>query len=166
MASGRTSEIYDAFYYDNHCGRPYQRDEIWLGFFYSVADNITNNIQPASVLDAGCAWGFLVEGLRRRGVQAFGIDISEYAIQNVHPDIKPFCWVGSVAEPLPRYYDLIVCLEVLEHMPQEEAKKAIANYCQFTDDVLFSSTPYDLKEVTHVNVQPIEYWAELFAQQG
>ncbi|GAH43769.1 unnamed protein product, partial [marine sediment metagenome] len=31
---------------------------------------------------------------------------------------------------------------------------------------LFSSTPYDYKEASHYNVQPVEYWAELFAKEG
>jgi len=110
--------------------------------------------------------GFLVEELRRRGVECYGVDISEYAIARVHPDVRPFCWVGSITEPFPQRYDLIVCIEIVEHMPAAEAEKAIANLCQHTDDILFSSTPFDYKELTHFNVQPPEYWAELFARQG
>jgi len=166
MDSKPGHELFDAYYYATSCGRPYQRDEEWLNFFDSVADNIIQGLQPTTVLDAGCAWGFLVECLRKRGIQAFGIDISEYAIQNVHPEFKPFCWKGSIIDLFPQRYDLIVSIEVLEHMPTEEAKKAVKNFCHFTDQVLFSSTPFDYKETTHFNVQPPEYWAELFAQQG
>ncbi|MCI0475461.1 MAG: hypothetical protein L0Y55_04385, partial [Anaerolineales bacterium] len=32
--------------------------------------------------------------------------------------------------------------------------------------ILFSSTPIDHKEATHINVRPPEDWAELFARQG
>jgi hypothetical protein len=110
--------------------------------------------------------GFLVEALRERGVAAFGIDISDYAIQNVHANIQPYCWVGSITEPFPQHYDLIICVEVLEHLPRAESEEAARNLCQYTDDILFSSTPFDYKEVTHFNVQPPEYWAELFAQHG
>jgi len=166
MSEQNRPQIYDAYYYAHDCGRPYQRDEGWLQFFGKIAERIVSDIQPASVLDAGCAWGFLVEALRQREVEAFGLDISEYAIQNVHEDIKPYCWVGSVTDPFPQKYDLIVSIEVLEHMPQQEAEKAIANFCLHTDQVLFSSTPFDYKEVTHFNVHPPEYWAELFARQG
>jgi hypothetical protein len=158
--------LYDAHYYATSCGRPYQRDEEWLRFFGSIASRIVSDIQPASVLDAGCAWGFLVEALRQRGVEAYGLDISEYAIQHVHPDFKPYCWVGSVAEPFSQIYDLIVCIEVLEHMQPAEAEKAVENFCRFSQSVLFSSTPFDYKEATHFNVHPPEYWAELFARHG
>jgi len=166
MDSPKTAEIFDAFYYAHGCGRPYQRDDEWLQFFGTIADRIVSDIGPGSVLDAGCAMGFLVEKLRERGVEAFGVDISEYAIAQAQPDIRPYCWVGSVADPLPRHYDLIVTIEVLEHMPQDEAERALANFCQSTDDILFSSTPLDYKEASHLNVHSPEYWATLFARRG
>jgi hypothetical protein len=74
--------------------------------------------------------------------------------------------VGSVTEPFPSRYDLIVSIEVLEHLPPKDAETAVANLSAFSDDVLFSSTPYDYKEASHFNVQPVEYWAELFAKHG
>ena len=166
MDPNYSAENFDAYYFAIGCGRPYQRDAQWLDFFGNIADRIKGDIQPASVLDAGCAWGFLVEALRQRGIEAFGLDISEYAIQNVHADIKPYCRVGSVTDPFPRKYDLIVCIEVLEHLPKAQAEQAIINFCLHSEDVLFSSTPFDYKESTHFNVQPPEYWAELFARQG
>jgi hypothetical protein len=158
--------IFDAYYYAHGCGEPYQRSPAWLALFNAIAERIDQDIQPASVLDAGCAIGLLVEGLRQRGVEAWGIDISEYAIQNVSPEIRSCCRVASVADPLDRDYDLIVSIEVLEHMHPPQAQAAIANFCQHSDDILFSSTPFDYKEVSHFNVQPPEAWAELFARQG
>ena len=158
--------LYDAYYFATGCGQPYGRDEEWLRFFSSIADRIITDIRPSTVLDVGCAMGFLVEALRQRGTEAFGVDISEYAIENVHPDIQPYCWVGSVTDPFPGKYDLIVCIEVLEHLPRREAEQAVENLCRHSDDVLFSSTPLDYKEATHFNVQPPEYWAELFARHS
>ena len=166
MENLNPSQLFDAHYYATSCGRPYQRDESWLSFFGGIADQIVQRIQPKTVLDAGCALGFLVEALRQRGVEAYGVDVSEYAIGNVHPSIQPYCWAGSVTDPFPQKYDLIVSIEVLEHMPPKEALKAVENFCKFSDDVLFSSTPFDYKEATHFNVQPPEVWSELFARQG
>ncbi len=158
------TDLYDAYYFATGCGRPYRRDEEWLRLFDSIADHITRDIRPSTVLDVGCAMGFLVEALRQREAEAFGVDISEYAIQNVHPDLQPYCWVGSVTDPFPQKYDLVVCIEVLEHLPHREAEQAIENLCRHSDDILFSSTPLDYKEATHFNVQPPEYWAKLFAR--
>ncbi len=157
---------YDAFYFATSCGAPYERSQHWLTFFGNIAEQIVRELHPASVLDAGCAMGFLVEALRDRGVEAFGIDVSTYAIERVREDIRAFCTVDSVTTPLTRQYDLIVCIEVLEHLTPAEAEQAIANFCAHTDRVLFSSTPLDHKEATHINVHPPEDWAELFAHNG
>jgi len=161
-----SGEVYDAYYYAHGCGRPYQRDDEWLAFFDGIAQRIVEEIRPRTVLDAGCAMGFLVEGLRHREVEAYGIDISTYAISQVHAQVAPFCRVGSLVDPLERDYDLMVCIEVLEHLTPTDGRQAIANLCAHSADVLFSSTPGDYKEVTHHNVQPVEGWAEFFAQQG
>jgi SAM-dependent methyltransferase len=157
---------YDEFYYRNCCGQPYERNDVWLGFFGRVADRIVADIQPKRVLDAGCAIGLLVETLRARGVDASGIDLSTWAIEHATEAAKPHVREGSIVEPFEGQYDLIVCIEVLEHMPAEEAEKAIANFAAHTGDVLFSSTPFDYKEPTHINVRMPEDWAEAFARHG
>jgi len=166
MNSNEVAKLYDAYYFAHGCGQPYERSAQWLGFFSDIADHIANKIRPGTVLDAGCGLGLLVEALRQRDVHAFGIDISEYAIQNVHKDIHPYCWVGDIADPFPQDYDLIVSIEVVEHMPARQAEQAISNFCLHSEDVLFSSSPFDYKEVTHFNVHPPEHWAELFAQNN
>jgi SAM-dependent methyltransferase len=160
------ARLFDAYYFQHGCGQPYHRTPAWLSAFAGLADRIVRDLQPRTALDAGCAMGFLVEALRDRGVQAYGVDVSKYALQQVRDDIRPYCWSGSIAEPLPQRYDLITCIEVLEHMSQAESERAIANLCQATDDILFSSTPFDYQEATHFNVQPPEYWAYHFALQG
>jgi SAM-dependent methyltransferase len=162
----KPENAFDEYYYQMGCGRPYQRDEEWLHAFDLIAERIIEEIHPRSVLDAGCAMGFLVEALRKRGVEAFGVDISEYAISKVDPSISEYCWAGSITDPFPQHYDLIVTIEVLEHMPKEAAESAVENFCRFSNDVLFSSGDQDLREVTHVNLHPAEYWASLFAKQS
>ena len=162
----KPDSLFDAYYYQHNCGNPYQRNEMWLTFFGKIAQRIKDEVQPANVLDAGCALGFLVESLRNVGVEAYGVDISEFAIQNAHESIQAYVKVGSVTEPFAQKYDLIVSIEVLEHLAKADAEAAIANLCQHTDDILFSSTPFDYKEVTHYNVQPPDYWMEQFARYG
>ena len=166
-AAAGSGALYDSFYYAHYCGeRAYGRDPNWLAFFGGIAAEIVARVAPATVLDAGCAMGMVVEALRDRGVEAYGVDVSEYAIANAREDVRPFCRVGSILDPFPRRYDLIVCIEVLEHLGPREAERAVANFVASTDDVLFSSTPKDFKETTHFNVQPPEWWAELFARHG
>jgi len=163
-------DTYDRYYYANYFGpttsMEYERTEHWLHFFGSIAERIASDIGPRSALDAGCAMGMLVESLRDRRVDAYGIDISTFALERVREDIKPYCSRASVIDPFSRRYDLITCIETLEHLAPLDAERAVANICSYTDDVLFSSTPSHFKEVTHLNVRPPEYWAELFARHG
>lgn len=165
-ASSDQSALFGKSYYATSCGADYHRNEGWLRFFSTIAGHIVKDINPATVLDAGCAMGYLVETLRERGVEAWGVDVSEYAISQVHPNVRAFCGIGSITEPFERTYDLIVCIEVLEHLNKTDGNRAIENLCCHTSDILFSSTPHDFIEATHFNVQPPEYWAEQFARHG
>ena len=165
MTEPSSQSLFDAAYYRSHCGDiAYQHNEAWINFFDHVAQRIVADIQPKTVLDAGCAYGILVERLRDRGIEAYGVDISDYAIEHVSPAVRPFCRVGSILDPLPQRYDLIVSIEVVEHIPAVDVVHVIENLCGYSDDILISTTPYDYKEPTHFNVQPPDYWARQFAR--
>lgn len=159
-------ETFDAHYFQHCCGLPYGYDAHWTAFFGRIADAVVRDIAPRRVLDAGCAMGILVAALQERGIDAWGVDLSPYAIEHCSNLVRSRCRVGSIDEPFGARYDLICCIEVVEHMPSARADRAIANLCAHTDDVLFSSSPDDFKEPTHINVRPPEYWARLFAQHG
>ena len=167
-----SGEQYNKEYYQsgNYASTPYEEPAHWIAFFGNIADHIVEELKPATVLDAGCAMGYLVAALRDRGVEAYGLDISEYAISKVREDIRPYCFVGSLTEPLPedmpRHYDLIVTIEVLEHLIEEDGIKAINHLTSLSEQILFSSTPDDMVDPTHINVQQREYWVRLFTEQG
>jgi SAM-dependent methyltransferase len=131
-----------------------------------MADWLVAEYTPGTALDVGCGIGFLVETLRARGVDARGIDISEYAIAQVPEQLKSFCIRASVTDDLNAHYDLIACIEVLEHLPPDLANRAIENLTRHTERIVFSSTPDDYVEPTHVNVQSAAYWVRLFAVHG
>lgn len=46
--------------------------------------------RPKTVLDVGCGMGNLVEMLRKIGIHAPGIEISDYALSQVPDDLKKF----------------------------------------------------------------------------
>lgn len=159
-------QVYGRAYYETHCGEAYERTPHWLNFFGKVADHLVSDIGPHTALDAGCAMGFLVESLRDRGVEAEGVDISQYAVSLAREDMRSHVRVGSLLEPLERRWDLITCIEVLEHLEAADVETAIANLCEHTDDIFFSSTPRDFRESSHVNVRPPEYWMTHFLRHG
>jgi cyclopropane fatty-acyl-phospholipid synthase-like methyltransferase len=161
------NHIFNEEYYATSCGLHYsefQKD------FDRIAEHIVQDFRPKTVLDAGCAWGYLVASLRDRDVEAYGIDISEYAISQTRSDIRPFCVVGSLTSPLPKIFpqkfDLVANIEILEHLHEEDSLKVLSLLCKYSDKILFSSSPDDFTEATHYNVQQIEYWSKNFAKYG
>ena len=155
---------FDEYYFTNCCGRPYKKDEVWMAFFARIADNIVKKLNPKRVLDAGCAMGFLVEALRQRGVNAYGCDISSYAISKVPASVKAFCWQSKVSDELEEQYDLIICQEVFPHVQLKEAETAVGNFCRHANDVIFSCCPNYPPNPYHVNLQPNEHWVKTFAR--
>jgi len=164
------ANFYDESYYGpsyDKSGIPYGRDEkFWVDFFSKIADEIVTTLRPRTALDVGCASGMLVEALRERGVDARGIDISPWAIGQVPDDLRPYCRIGSITDEIDGGYDVITCFEVLEHLPAFLAETSVANLCRHSTAILFSSTPTDFDEPTHLNVEPVGYWARLFLRQG
>lgn len=168
--TGTTAEDYSKRYYEHCLGsdEPYSWESPgWREWFTGVAQRLKRAAGPfETVLDVGCAHGLLVQALVAEGTDARGFDISETAIAEAHLDVRDRVSVGSATDPIEGRYDLVTCIEVLEHMTPVEADLAIDNICQVTDRVVFSSTPADFHEATHVNVHPIADWVASFASRG
>ena len=167
--------LYDKTYYDGGLSASgydvYGRHEPWLSHFSNAAKAIVKTYKPKTVLDVGCAFGLLVEALCDSGVDAYGVDVSPYAISNARSDMADRLSVHDIMQPFPirgpgPRYDLVACIEVIEHLPPEQTEGAIANLCAAADRLLFSSSPDDFDEPTHFNVRPTEEWKALVAAQG
>jgi GT2 family glycosyltransferase/glycosyltransferase involved in cell wall biosynthesis len=137
-----------------------------MSVWESVADRILGDIRPSTILHVGCGAGFLVGALRQRGADAFGVDLSEHAIQHASPDVRPFCWQQSPTEPLPRRYDLIVCTDPLQELSSSEVERTIETLCRHSDDILFVPLTAAGREDPPLDLRSPAFWAELFAQHG
>ena len=157
--------VYGARYYSTYTGGPYEYEGQWKEWFGNVADRLIRQFNPRTVLDAGCAKGFLVAALRERGVEAYGIDYSDYAVANAPEAVRPYVKVGSITDPIEGRFDLITCIEVIEHLPRPELNKAVAALCQATDRLVLSSTGEGehFGEPSHLSLQSPENWTALFA---
>lgn len=77
--------------------------------------------QGKTVLDLGCAGGFMTEALDDRGARATGIDPAEEAIAaaRAHAADRRIAYHVGVGEALPypeASFDSVVCVDVLEHV--------------------------------------------------
>jgi GT2 family glycosyltransferase/glycosyltransferase involved in cell wall biosynthesis len=160
-------EDFNSIYHRLRNGDNDQPDEARISIFESLAERIILDLRPASVLVTGCGRGYLVRAMRAHGVDAWGIDISENSIRKALPESQPYCQVWSIFEPLPHSrYDLIICIDTIEHFPPEEAIRAVGNLCSHSEDILLSCIPTDFGDSTIVNAQPPVYWAALFNRFG
>ncbi len=81
------------------------------------------------VLDVGCGGGLLSEGMATRGAEVTGIDLSEkpLGVARLHllesgqkVDYRMIS-VEELAEQMPASFDVVTCLEMLEHVPNPES---------------------------------------------
>lgn len=162
--------LYTMEYYKQYSNIGYDNKDVWMSFFDNMAERIIEKYAPKTVLDMGCAFGYLVSALRNKGVQAYGIDISEYAVSQADAAIKPYIKAMSALDELPpefpKKYDLVVSIEMIEHLYADDGLKVIKKMTEYADRILLSSTDSDFAEPTHVNVQPKEYWCEKFAEHN
>ena len=139
------------------------------------ASSIINNISFTTVLDFGCAKGFMVHALRLLGKEAHGVDVSEYAITNCHPKVKEYLTVVDTAEDIKGGWDLIIAKDVLEHIPKEEIPSVLAalrRRCKtiFVAVPLGDGTRYRIREyemdITHVTKESEEWWLTTLVDAG
>lgn len=82
-------------------------------------------LRGKSVLDVGCGGGILAESMAQRGAQVTGIDLGEKALKvaqlhrlesGVDVDYRLVA-VETLAEEQPESYEVVTCMEMLEHVP-------------------------------------------------
>jgi ubiquinone/menaquinone biosynthesis C-methylase UbiE len=83
----------------------------------------------SAILDVGCGKGFLVHDFREAlpGATVAGLDISQYAIDNAMPDVKPYLRVGNAKElPYPdKSFDLVVSINTIHNLKEKECFQSL-----------------------------------------
>jgi 2-polyprenyl-3-methyl-5-hydroxy-6-metoxy-1,4-benzoquinol methylase len=97
----------------------------------------------ARSLDVGCAYGFFLEAAAQAGWDAYGIDISQHAIECARESLGDRVWEGDFLEeelPVERY-DVITMWDYLEHVRDPKANLAKAHRLLVDGGVLALATP-------------------------
>lgn len=120
-----------------------------------------------TVLDIGCGLGTWLKIFEENGCDIFGIDGDYVEIKDLVIDknkFKPYDLNASYN--LEKKFDLLISLEVAEHILPENAKKFIDSMCIHSDIILFSAAIPGQEGTSHYNEQYNEYWIDLFSQNG
>ena len=82
-----------------------------------------------SVLDVGCAKGFMMHDMAELipGLTVKGVDISDYAIENALPDMKPHVQVANATKlPFPdKSFDVVICINTVHNLEREACGTAL-----------------------------------------
>lgn len=131
-----------------------------------------------TVLDFGCAKGYIVKALRLLHREAFGVDVSEYAISRSADDVKDYLKIVNPTGPYPMLteekYDWTLAKDVLEHIPYELIDNVLDELSKVTKK-LFIAVPlgdgkkyivdsYELDK-THIIREDLNWWFEKLSKK-
>lgn len=133
-----------------------------------VVPLVMDLVNPNSVIDVGSGVGTWLSVFEGHGVKdIIGVD-GDYVDRSRLEIPKDRFIAADLREPLhlTRKFDLVVSLEVAEHLPSDCADAFIASLTRLGDVVLFSAAIPLQGGTNHVNEQWPDYWAHHFATLG
>jgi|SRR5215216_1109019 len=125
-------------------------------------------VQPSSVVDVGCGTGDWLSVFREHGVDdVWGVD-GAYVNKKLLKIPEERFITADLEHPLhfDRKFDLVVSLEVAEHLPSSHAESLVASLTALGPVVLFSAAIPHQGGRHHVNEQWPPYWVRLFSDKG
>lgn len=127
------------------------------------------------VLDFGCAKGYLVRAFRLLGHKAFGVDISQYAIDSCPHEVAPYVSTIENMKMEECVFDFTIAKDVFEHVPHDELDRTI-DWVMKRSKRLFVAVPlgngivYEIpamdRDKTHIIRESMDWWIETFDRLG
>jgi SAM-dependent methyltransferase len=125
-----------------------------------------NLFAPRSVVDVGCGPGEWLAAFERAGVdQIYGLDghwVNRDRLAINPQFFEPIDLMGDWS--IPGEFDLVVCLEVAEHIPKSSSARFVKQLVEAAPAILFSAALPGQEGTNHINEQWPEYWEGLFAK--
>ena len=127
-----------------------------------VLPRIIEETAAGSLIDVGCGTGQWAAVAHEYGLAVLGVDWNvpgDLVIVDTYID-------HDLTGGYPcGDFDLALCLEVAEHLPEEAAGPLVEGLSHATA-VLFSAATPGQPGINHINCQPHDYWHDLFAGHG
>lgn len=131
-----------------------------------IVPTLIELINPSSVLDFGCGIGTFLSIFKNYGVdEILGIDGSwvNRSLLYEYIDEKEFLALDLNQQILlEKKYDLVLCLEVAEHLEKASADILIDNLVRAGNVIVFSAAMPNQGGQNHINEQLLTYWEKKF----
>jgi SAM-dependent methyltransferase len=121
-----------------------------------------------SVLDVGCGLGTWLTVFLEKGVrEVCGID-GDYVDRSKLQIPENYFLATDLRKPfeLGRKFDLVLSLEVAEHLPKYSAESFVSSLCRHSDRIVFSAAIPGQGGQNHLNEQWIGFWEFFFQKNG
>ena len=155
-------KIYDAAFF-REWGR---RNETYVRSAHTVAAVLHEIFRPARLADIGCGCGVYSDFFSRRGVEVLSIDGVRAPPEDSFPVPVEVRDLTVPFENVWGRFDLTLCLEVAEHIPEADCDTFLDNVLRFGDRLAISAAPPAQGGHHHVNEKPKRYWVERLARRG
>ncbi len=134
----------------------------------------------ASVLDVGCAKGFMLHDFKEimPEVSVSGIEISQYALDNCVESVKPFLRQGNAKE-LPyedNSFDMVISINTVHNLALEDCKQALREIERVSrgNSFIMVDAWHDDREkevilkwiLTGLTIMHADEWKQLFQEVG
>lgn len=122
---------------------------------------------PTSVIDYGCGVGNFLYVFMQSGVNdILGLDGWWVDGRDLYIPERYFLPINLEEKiNLNRNFDLVLCLEVAEHISDDSAITLINNLTSLGKIIIFSAAIKNQGGQNHINEQPFEYWIEKFKEK-
>jgi ADP-heptose:LPS heptosyltransferase/SAM-dependent methyltransferase len=173
-------EWYDADYFESGAKSNWKGGYTWplfTGVFSEAAAYLGHLFPEAqSFLDIGCAKGFLVRTLRERGLEAWGVDHSPWAIEHAEPAARRYLQLGDATTvDLDRQFDIAVALSLFESLTEEQLDTLLPRVRSWTRQALVAviadlpdggATDQTTDDLSQITLRPRRWWLERLQASG
>ncbi|MDR0811035.1 MAG: class I SAM-dependent methyltransferase, partial [Paludibacter sp.] len=128
----------------------------WSSYWHQITEIL--DLQPATVLIIGCE-----DGIVGKFVGQYGINVSTF---DLNPTLQPD-YVGDVREIDKilngKRFDVIVCCQVLEHIPYEHFEDILQKFSKLAKNVIISLPyAYSIYSIT-LNIPKLKLFNKRFS---
>lgn len=145
----KNTEVYKQADYDNIVYR-------FISYFHQI--KLVEKVQPEKILEVGIGNKTVSSYLKQAGMSLVACDYNQYLYPDVVADVGALPYDNNS-------FDLILCCEVLEHIPFIRLIDALEEIYRVSNDVVIISLPdsgYSLEVLVKFSIPIINKWASEF----